>query len=118
MTPIIDPRVFYWMSVINDIKAICIVLFILSIVGLVLCFVFYVDDLCIEEDGRKKCKRGSVIFAILTALFAFGIIFIPSKTTMTEMLIAKYATTENAELGVNAIKNLVDYIVSAMQSVK
>lgn len=117
MNYIINPMIFYWMSVIDNIKTICVVLFILSTLGFVFCFVFYVDDLWIEEDGRRKCKNGSIIFAILTALFALGIIFIPSKTTMTEMLIAKYLTVENAEWTVENIKSVVDYIVNAIQLV-
>lgn len=118
MNYIVDPRVFYWMSVIDNLKTICVVLFIMSIVAFAFCFVFYIDDLWIGEDGKSRCKKGTIAFAILSSLFVLGIIFIPSKTTMTEMLIAKYATTENAELGIDAIKSIVDYIVSAMQAVK
>ena len=116
MNYIVDPRVFYWMSVIDNLKTICVVLFSLSIVAFGLCFIFYFNDW--DEELQSKCKKGWITFLILIVFFGLGIIFIPSKTTMTEMLIAKYATTENAELGIDAIKSIVDYIVSAMQAVK
>ena len=37
---------------------------------------------------------------------------------MIEMQIARYATYENAEWTVDAIKNAVDYVVQAVKSLK
>jgi len=47
-----------------------------------------------------------------------GVIFIPSRNTMLEMQIARYATYENAEWTVETIKSAVDYIVQAIGSLK
>ena len=45
-------------------------------------------------------------------------IFVPSKSTMIEMMIAKYATYENADWTVESLKSVVDYIVEAFKAVK
>ena len=55
---------------------------------------------------------------VATIVFGLIVIFAPSKQTMIEMLVAKYATVDNAEWTADALKSLVDYIVQAAQAIK
>lgn len=112
--PIIDPMLFYWISVFNSLKLVFIVLFVVSVIGFVGFLVFSFDEYV--DGNRVKITRD--IFAVLAVMSAIGLIFIPSKETMIEMLIAKYATVENAEWTIENIKSIADYIVNAIQTTK
>ena len=117
MNYIIDPAIFYWIDVLNDIQGICIVCLIVSGIATVLFFAFSVEEAW-DEEVACRFKKFCIVSAILSGIFILAVVFIPDRKTMIEMLIAKHATMENTELGVQTIKDLVDYIVNAMQSVK
>ena len=75
----------------------------------------------ISDDERKvvrfftKALKVSIGVCIVAVLF---LVFVPSKETLIEMMIAKQATYENATWTVDALKSAVDYIVQAIQSLK
>ena len=119
MNYIVNPMIFYWMSVLDSIKTVSILFLILSAVGIVICVVeSCTDGSWRDEDDMalfKKWKR--VVIAIFTVSVLL-VVFIPSEKTMTEMLIAKFATVENANWTLENVKNAVDYIVEAMKTLK
>jgi hypothetical protein len=45
-------------------------------------------------------------------------IFIPSREALIEMQVAKFVTYENAELSIDAVKSIIDYIINAVQNLK
>lgn len=45
-------------------------------------------------------------------------IFVPNKDTLVEMQIAQVVTKSNIELTVESIKDIVDYIVQSIASLK
>lgn len=97
--PVINPWLFYLINVLEALKIACMVAtFIL---------VFVVMGL-LAVDDMKKWKIAAV--ALLSISIA-GLIFIPSKSTSTKMLIANFATYENIELTKDSVIELVDYIV-------
>ena len=109
---IINPAWFYWVNVADGINTIMIVGMILSLSALLVCgIIMFIED---DDDFLKPVRLGLgfLIFFIL------GAVFIPSKETLIEMQIAKYATWENAEWTVDAVKDAVDYIVNAIGSLK
>ena len=111
---IIDPMVFYWINTLSEVKVVFIVITVIIGCALILVAPFVWDYTYGEEDEKKfwkYVKIGVVIFVVGLV----GSVFLPSKTTMIEMLVAKYATYENANLTVEGIKSLIDYIVNAMQ---
>ena len=115
MNYIIDPRVFYWIDVINDLEGVCVVLLILSGIGSIILFAFSCEEW--DKDVACRLKKWCAVSTVLSVVLILAVIFIPDRKTMIEMLIAKHATMENTELCVQTIKDLVDYIVNAMQSV-
>ena len=116
---IVDPMTFYWLSVFEAIRAMFLVV---SIIGgaaaVILPIVFFADSCCWDEDEKKKYIKALIAVLIVLFVSVLLVIFIPSKQTMIEMMVARYATTENAEWTVDALKSAVDYIVEAMKSVK
>ena len=124
---IIDPAVFYWMNVLNIAHILTIVIFsfglILVITGTI-CDIMYTYNfktyprVC-EHDGEvaKIWHKVAVIASIISVISGLIMIFVPDKTTSIEMLIARTATYENAQLTVQGIKEVVDYIVQAIKSI-
>lgn len=70
-----------------------------------------------NEDYLLAKKIRNVSGIILVISFA-TIVFVPSKNTLIEMMIAKQATYDNAQWTLETLKSAVDYIISAIQSVK
>lgn len=119
MNYIVNPSIFYWMSVLDAIDGVSIVFMTLSTAGvIVLTACFSCDHDWWDEDDKKlfqKWKRIVITVFVVSILF---VVFIPSKETMVEMLVAKFATVENANWTLENVKSAVDYIVEAMKTLK
>lgn len=118
MDYIILPSWFYWLGVAEIAHIMSIVLTMLlgvacSVLAILRISMFY--DYSEEEPEVKTVKRLQKIVLPLTVLFLILAIFIPSKETLIEMQVAKFATYENAQLTLNAVKNAVDYIISGVK---
>ena len=115
---IINPAWFYWVNIANAGRAVLSISSVILLLLTSICFFMLADDMLFDEEDRARVKkaigRGFVvgIFCLIAA------IFIPSKETLIEMQVAKYATWENAEWTVDAVKDAVDYIVNAIGSLK
>ena len=129
MNYIINPYIFYWMSVLDYLKGISLIIAVLSGVALVIVLVWYFltyydldtyggeldeDDEAMLKPIRKLAITSSAVLIIST----LTVIFVPSKNTLIEMLIARLATVENANWTVESLKSVVDYIVEAFKAVK
>jgi hypothetical protein len=124
MNYIINPSWFYWINVADGVKnAFSIAAVMIGLCSFLLA-IWVIISASIEQtdytlsDSFKKQTRALVIM-LLSFVVAFLLaVFVPSKNTLIEMQIANYATHENAEWTVDAIKGVVDYIVNAIQSLK
>ena len=103
---IIDPSWFYWVSVFEALKVVCVILGVMFIIATMI---------HLNEEGFDW---GGVLLIFFTLVCAAGAIFIPNRQTMYEMMIAKHATYENANLTVEAIKSAVDYIVEKIGALR
>lgn len=128
MNYIINPSWFYWLGVVNSMRGFMLAAFIVAIivVGVSLILILWNTSMIREfpslsDDERKnvrfftKALKVSIGVCIVAGLF---LVFVPSKETLIEMMIAKQATYENATWTVDALKNAVDYVVQAIQSLK
>ena len=121
MTYIINPAWFYWMQLASGMKVIAGVSFAVSCMAMIGLFVVYLTnvDCCgIDDDDTKRYGKWLKKAIITSVIFAFIGVIIPSKNTLIEMQIAKYATVENANWTLETIKSAVDYIVEAIKSMK
>lgn len=128
MNYIINPSWFYWLGVVHSMRGFMLTAFIVSIITIGVALIIIPvnvklirDYPIISDDERKvvrfftKALKVSIGVCIVAGLF---LVFVPSKETLIEMMIAKQATYENATWTVDALKNAVDYVVQAMQSLK
>lgn len=121
MNYIINPAWFYWIQLASGMKVVtgvllgtsCVLFIIMSAVLLA-----NIDSYDFEDDEMKWCIKWTKRCAALCIVLAVVTAAIPSKETLIEMQIAKYATFENAEWTLDAIKSAVDYIVESIQSIK
>ena len=128
MNYIINPSWFYWLGVVNSMRGFMLAAFIVAIIiiGVALIVIpwntYIIHEFPrVSDDERKtlqfftKALKLAIGVCVVSVLF---LVFVPSKDTLIEMMIAKQATYENATWTVDALKSAVDYVVQAIQSLK
>lgn len=128
MNYIINPSWFYWLGVVESMRGFMLAVFIVSIVGIGAALIIIPVDVKLIRDYPDVCdfEKKTVQFFTKALKVAIGVcivtvlflVFVPSKETLIEMMIAKRATYENAAWTVDAVKSAVDYIIQAIQSLK
>jgi len=118
---LIDPKIFYWMSVLRSLDIFLMVLGVIFLIILVFVGGFY---LMIKLDGGSpdECnvleKFLRPIPIVLAFVLFFGVpTFIPSEKVMTQMLVASQVTHENIEGVQQSATELIDYIVDKINEV-
>lgn len=113
MSYYINPIWFYLVSVSESLKflftAIAIVGAVMGL-GIYVCYTIDMDEEEATEDVESMRRRGKriILCAMVSVILA---IFIPSEKVCIEMLIASQVTRENAEVTVNEVKEVVDYVI-------
>lgn len=121
---IIPPSYFNWLSVCDNLSQLSIVASVLGGILLFLLCIFRVvfPSVAWDDEEAEKIERILRPFfkgvLICLPFFFAAAIFVPSKETLLSIMVAKFATYENAELTVAAIKDAVDYIVASIASLK
>lgn len=128
MNYIINPSWFYWLGVVDSMRGFMIAAFIVAIIIIGVSLIVIPVNVkliqnypSISDDERKavrfftKALKVAIGVCIVAGLF---LVFVPSKETLIEMMVAKQATYENATETVDALKSAVDYVVQAIQSLK
>ena len=119
MNYIINPSWFYWLGIANGTKTMFFVIAGIAAVGTVFGLVLMATTIeyGTNDEDYKNGKRIAKVCGIIAVVFALVGMLIPSKQTMIEMMVAKFATYENAQWTVDAVKSVVDYIVEAIKSI-
>ena len=122
---IINPSVFYWINTLNSFKIILSVIGWLLIFGSLTAIVIwaynYSQYKCGYEDYKNHattCKKITIFTAVAGLTLVVITAFLPGKTTSIEMLIAKTSTFDNVNWTVQQIKEVTDYIVNAINTIK
>ena len=128
MNYIINPSWFYWLGVVNSMRGFMLAAFIVAIIviGVALIIITWNMSMIREFPSPSDDDRKNVRFFTKALKVAIGVcvasglflVFVPSKETLIEMMVAKQATYENATWTVDALKSAVDYVVQAIQSLK
>lgn len=110
----IDPKWIYLADVCGGLKVACMILFVLALC-LVFSSVWTIHDLKYFEQSEKihKAIRNFVIVCSFSLLFLLGVIVIPSKTTVQEMMIASYVTEDATQTQDG--KELIDYLFDKVE---
>ena len=113
---IIDPAWFYWIAIADAIRT---TIFIIATVLLVFGGIIGIFIAINNDDVSDVIDIKVVLKMIIAGAVCFVIaVLIPSKETLIAMQVAKYATWENANWTVDAVKDAVDYIVDALGSME
>lgn len=112
----INPMWFYWLHVIESLRGVCIGLLIISVVVIVVMGVEIYDDS--DADTEKARKRIIKFFCGVLIISTLILVFVPTKETMIEMMIARQVTPQNVEAGIESIKGVVDYVIQEIQNAK
>ena len=128
MNYIINPSWFYWLGVVESMRHFMVAALIISIALIVVSLIIIPVNINMirefpdmSDDERKTVQFFTKVLKIaIAALVISGLIlmFVPSKETLIEMMIAKQATYENATWTVDTLKSAVDYVIQAIQSLK
>lgn len=128
MNYIINPNWFYWLGVVESMRHFMIAAFIISIALIVVSLIIIPMNMSMisefpdmSNDERKTVQLFTKALKIAIAVLIISgliLMFVPSKETLIEMMIAKQATYENATWTLDALKSAVDYVVQAIQSLK
>lgn len=132
MNYIINPSWFYWIKVADGVKDVSFVLAVAFGITSVAFTIWYIatkiedatalsfgrDDEYTSVKERKLAKPYLIAAWIAFAVFTVVCLFVPSKNTLIEMMIAKQATYEHAQWTLETLKSAVDYIVNAMKQLK
>lgn len=124
--PVISPSFFYWLSVCDGLSFVSVAAAVVSVLTAIGCGIAYfvekdfADTFHDKEDARKAAALLRMLRILLFVIPCSVVcaVFIPSKQTLLSMTVAKFATYENAQLTVDAIKEAVDYIVQAIAQLK
>lgn len=122
-TYVINPSTLYWFNVLSSLKELTTVLACFCGVGTAACaFVWvynYTEWIEYERERHKKYahagRRATISLGIATIVLIAAAIFLPSQETSVEILVAQTLTHENINWTVGQVKEIVDYIVKALQ---
>lgn len=136
MDYIVDPILFYIVSICKSLKTVTGVfgsLFVGGMITAIVCYIYNqykldyykVGNYPSKEDKVEECvravricKRYMFLSILFVLIFISLTIFIPSETTCIEMIIAKNITTETAENGIESLKLAVDYVIDKLQTLQ
>lgn len=126
MNYIINPMWFYWINVADGLHTVfCVIVVMLGVAEIVMAVIAGLSYSMGKGYGpndpdlkaAKAMIKPIIICGIVLVVSMIGVVFIPSKNTLIEMQVARYATYENAEWTVETVKSAVDYIVDAIAKV-
>lgn len=122
MNPIINPAVIYVINLMGSLRVGLIVGAVIFVALTIFCAACYMDAKNGNSDEEKQMTkdffRSSKRFLVCFVLTFILVLFVPSKDTCVEMLVASYVTPDNIDVGVEKTKETVDYIVEKIKEVQ
>ena len=117
MDYIINPMWIYWLNVLNGLRMLSIVLTCIATGCTIIMGITWITTSLSDAEEKTVLKWLRIFFFCALGLVTI-VIFVPSKETMIEMLVARFATRSNIALGVEQVKEIVDYIITTLNAVK
>lgn len=109
MTPIINPWIFYWMSVVDNIGVASVTAFIASTILLfVYCLFGFVT-------GDNMEKRFVVLLLVVMLFSGLLSLFVPTSETITKMLLAQNVTYERVEVAADTVQSVYEDIMELFE---
>lgn len=119
MTYYINPWVFYFLGIIDALRAtlmgFVIIIAVAAVCHGLLIFIEWDGDTDTSTIGKSKDYFKKLFIPLIVAVVLLT--FLPSKETCYQMLIASQVTVENVDSAKETIKDIVDYIVEASEKI-
>ena len=115
---IINPWWFYLSDVVETIDFVSMLFSAFGVIGCLI-FCFFLAE-CAEYEDEETLKKNWVVFkkfAIMTMIFLFTAIIVPTRDTLYKMLAASLVTHENIQIVGESATDVVDYIVEKIDEV-
>jgi hypothetical protein len=117
MNYIVDPSWVYWMNISNVMKPLCLVIGVIGIGTLIIALPIFVQE-AFDDDDYATIRKWAIPIASVSIILILAGVFIPSKETLITMKVAELATKENVALTAQQLKEIVDYIISALKELR
>ena len=118
MNSIISPWVFYWISIVDSIRALLIaILIMLMIVGAIMfmCTISDADDYGFKDKNVAEEVKLYIKVAIATFVVAILVCVVPSEDTCYKMLAADMFTQDNINNATEYVTDVIDYAVDKLK---
>mgnify|MGYP000186483037 FL=1 len=109
--PIINPWIFYWMSVVDNLRSLIGFIGLLA-TGITMWFCLDWIVKLGDKDYSVKYKQKIKLFVCIGLVCAVLFALIPSQTTLTRMIVASYVTPQNIEIMQGEANKSVDYLIN------
>ena len=118
MEYIIAPKLIYWINTFHNIQTALLVIAIFGgAFSLTMTCILFAEGEDLMHDYPKWKKR-VIAGWIAESAIVIALVFLPSRKTIIEMMVARIATRENIELTVDGLKSVVDYIAETISNMK
>lgn len=111
MNYVIDPLWIYLIGLVETLKP---TLGFLSIVSIILAVVILGTSADEETDIKKSCLKVSKILVISSIILGMAYVFVPSKETVIQMLIAKNVTVDRVQIATDVVQNIYKDILGVI----
>lgn len=118
MNSIISPWVFYWISIVDNIRILLIAILIMLVIGEVIMFMCTLCDADLfsfkDKDVADEVKL-CIKVAIATFVVAVLVCVTPDSDTCYKMLAAKMLTQDNINSATEYVTDVIDYAVDKVK---
>lgn len=111
MNYVIDPLWIYLIGLVETLKP---ALGFISIVSIILAFAIVGASADDKPEVRKSCMKVGKILVIVSIVFGISYVFVPSKETVIQMLIAKNVTVDRVQIASDVVQNLYKDIIGVI----
>lgn len=119
MTPVINPWIFYFIDLADDVDIFCSIFGILAFIvtiGVVFVYFGMRSDYGEEDNTVKTLKSASKLLGWLACILLLIGVVVPSKETITKMVIAQNVTYDHVETVSNTVKTVYNDIMELFAS--
>ena len=115
MTPIIPPIWLYLFEVLESLDGLLLAINIVGIVVIIGCAILAFCYAVSEGEAPPMPKKWVCVLICLVLVFSIiANILIPSQETMIYMAGLSFVTPDNVEYGIEVVKNVFDYVITAL----
>ena len=118
MNSIINPWVFYWIGIVDNVRTLLSAILIVLLIGLAIllaCTMCDVDDYGSKSKNVDKDVKICIKVAIATFVFAVLVCFVPDSNTCYKMLAANMFTPDNINSATEYVTDVIDYAVDKVK---